>query len=100
MGNGCPHHWRLHARIYRQLSNTVAIHRVLIPCDCLQRFRHLVSRLFKRPDFDTIKIVHGIRIFAAQTILSAAMVHGLSGGHINYHHYHDHCRFVCEKQKL
>lgn len=100
MGDGCPYHWRLNARVHRQLSNAPAVHRILIPCDCLQRFRHLVSRLFERSHFDTVKTVHGIRLSAAQAILSATMVHGFPGGHINYHHHHDHLRFVREEQEL
>lgn len=97
MGNGCSYNWWFHARIHRQLSNATAINRVLIPSDCLQRFRHLVSRLLKRSDFDAIKTVHGIRLFAAQAILPTAMVYGFTGGHINHHHHHDYCRSVCEE---
>lgn len=100
MGNGCPHHWRFNARIHRQLPNATTVNCLLVPCDCLQRFRHLVSRLFERSNFNAVKAVHGIWLSATQAILSAAMVHGIAGGHINYHHYHDYRRFVCEKQEL
>lgn len=100
MGDCGTYNGGANARVHRFISNIAAVHGLFVPCDVLQYLRHFMSSLLKRSDPNTVQTLFGIRIFAAQTVLSPAMVHGIAGRHIDHHHHNDCVGALCEKQKL
>lgn len=100
MGDCGAYNGWANARIHRFISNVAAVHGLFVPCDVLQYLRHFMSRLLKGSYSHTVQTLFGIRIFAAQTVLSPAMVYGIIGCHIDHYHYNDCVGAVREEQEL
>lgn len=88
------------AGLYGQLPHPDALHSLHIPGDCLQSLRHLVSGVLQGLHSNALKAASGVRLPAAQALLSTDLVHGLTGGHLHCNHSDGHCCFVREKQEL